>query len=257
MAAVKKGAPAPSTALKKWDEELAKYAENKAKEEASVSLGKFFSVKSGVLSFNGNVIPGNKMNVVVLDSILENHLYEDAYDPDSPASPVCFAFGREDKDMAPHEKSLKPQNETCKGCPHNEWGSADKGRGKACKNVRRLALVPESAVEDADALDAEETAYLKLSVMNVKGWAAYVQNLSATLKRPPFAVVTEISVVPDAKSQFKISFKYVESINNSDMLDAILKKVKVTEETIGFPYQAMEAPPPAKPNKFTAKGGRR
>ena len=260
MAIVKKAAPAskaPGTALRKWDEELAKYASAKKEEEASVALGKFVSLKSGVLSFNGNAVAGNKMNIVVLDSVLENHYYTEAYDSDNPASPVCFAFGRADGEMAPHEKSSEPQHDTCKGCPQNEFGSAEKGRGKACKNVRRLSLIPEDAIESPEGVAEAEVAFLKLSVLNVKGWAGYVQQLESTLRRPPFAVVTEISVVPDPKSQFKVNFKYVESVPDA-MIEALIAKVEGGKDGIMFPYTAMEAKPapPAKPNKFT-KGARR
>lgn len=242
----------PGTAVKKWDEELAKYAAKKAEEESSVALGKFISLKSGVMSYNGNNIPGNKISVVVIDSVLENHYYEDAFDPDNVSSPVCFAFGRDADEMVPHEKSPKLQAPKCAGCIRNEWGSAERGRGKACKNVRRLALVTEDVAENATTMDEADIAFLKLSVTNVKGYAAYVQQLATTMKRPPFAVVTEISVQPDPKSQFKVSFKYVESINDSALLDSILKKVKATEESIMFPYAVTERENvPPRPNKFT------
>lgn len=31
----------------------------------------------------------------------------------------------------------------CNSCPYNEWGSDEDGRGKACKNMRRIYILPE------------------------------------------------------------------------------------------------------------------
>jgi hypothetical protein len=49
--------------------------------------------------------------------------------------------------MGPHpsmqaDANFQPQSDLCKTCEHNQWGSADKGRGKACQNRRRLTMIP-------------------------------------------------------------------------------------------------------------------
>lgn len=35
------------------------------------------------------------------------------------------------------------QQRDCATCPHNQWGSDEDGRGKACKNMRRIYILPE------------------------------------------------------------------------------------------------------------------
>ena len=230
-------APTKSTAVTKWDEELAKHAAMAAGIEASVQTGSWISTKGGRMSYNGQEVKGNKMNVIILDHILENHYYTARYDPDNPASPVCFAFARSDDDMSPHEKSSDPQSEACHGCPQNEWGTADTGRGKACANIRRLALIPEDGMED---VSAAQVAYMKIPVTSVKGWAGYVNNLSTVMKRPPFGVITEISVVPDDKTQFKIQFKLVEKIEDGEALGAIMERRAAVESELMAPYSPME-----------------
>lgn len=255
MATVKKpAAKKPGTAVAKWDEKLAAKAHAAKKTEASVSTGSFVSMKGGVLSYMGNAVPGNKLNVIVLDAIMENHLFEGAYDPSTPQSPVCYAFGRDEDDMAPHEKVEEPQADHCKGCPHNEWGSADTGKGKACKNVRRLGIITEDTLDGgAEAIMDAEVAFMKLPVTSVKAWAGYVNQLAATNK-PPLAFVTEINVVPDAVSQFKVQFKVIEEIDDGDLLGALLDKSEQVEQLIAFPYQAIEASAaPAKPARGKAK----
>ena len=230
--AAKQQKPAATKAVATWNDRLAKYAEDVASTEKSG--GRFVSVRNGVLTFGGNAVPGNKMTVVVLDHIRENHLYTEKFTPESPVSPACFAFGRSDDDMAPHENSSQPQSNACLGCPANEWGSADQGKGKACKNIRRLSLITEDGMED---IDSAEIAYLKIPVTSVKFWAGYVQQLKNQLQRPPFAVVTEIGVVPDANSQFRITFELVQAIEDEAVLDALIKRREAGEEDLKFPYE--------------------
>lgn len=243
MATAKKATASKTTAIVKWDEALAARAQMAKKAEESVSTGSFISLKSGVMSYNGNPVPGNKLDVVVVDAILENHYFDGAYDPNTPQSPSCYAFGRDEDEMSPHEKVDEPFSEKCKGCPNNEWGSADTGRGKACKNVRRLAVIPADALDGgAEGVEEAAIAYLKVPVTSVKAWAGYVNQLAAANK-PPLAFVTEISVTPDAGSQFKVNFKAKESIEDGELIGALLAKAGVVEQTIAFPYQPVEEAP--------------
>lgn len=244
-------APKPKNQVNKWDAQLAALAQTSAvAEESALGGGAFVSTKGGRLSFGGAPVPGDKMNVVVLDSVLENHYYDVAFDPDNPASPVCFAFGRDEKTICPHDGAPEPQHTQCKGCPLNEFGTDERGKGKACANVRRLALIPESGLEDIEGADV---AYLKVPVMSVKNWAGYVTQLATTLKRPPFAVVTEVSVVPDDKSQFRVQFKFVREITDSQELGELIAKNEVVQGQIGFPYQAVESEEVKKPQRGTKK----
>jgi hypothetical protein len=239
------GGKKPGTALAKWDEALAARAKIAKKAEASVATSEFLSLKSGQLTFRDNAVPGNKMNIIVLASRLENQFFEGEYDPAVPAVPICFAFGQEEETMAPHEKSENRQNPTCADCQWNVFGTAEKGRGKACKNVRRLSVIPASCLDEGTpaAILDEQSAFLKVPVTSVRGWASYVQQL-ATMNLPPLAFVTEISVTPDPKSQFKVNFRAIERIEG-DLLGALLERADKAEKLIETPYIAMDAPAPA------------
>ncbi len=238
---------APKAQLNKYDEELAAFAAQYAgMEDGSTGSLQFISTKGGRLSFNGGEIPEGRMNIVVLDHVLENQFYSDAYDANNPASPVCFAFGTSDKEMKPHEKASEPQADACHGCPMNEFGSAERGKGKACKNIRRLAIITEGDLED---IENATVAYLKVPVMSVKNWAGYVQQLGNVLKVPPFAVVTEVSIVPDPKSQFRLQFKMVEQITDKAQVKALIAKREGIQQELRTPYQVFgaaeeEAPAP-------------
>src|ERR1017187_7596078 len=143
--AVKKQA---GTAMAKWDETLSRLAQESTQVVAGLAGGGNFVKTRGGLSYKDAPIPDNKMRVIVLDHVLCNTYYEGKFDPDDPTIPVCYAFGTNAHLMAPHEDSEKAQSKQCEGCPQNEWGTADVGRGKACKNGVRLALMVEGDLDD-------------------------------------------------------------------------------------------------------------
>lgn len=233
-----------STAVANYADRMAAMAADAVEQEKSVSTGSFLSFKSGRLSYQGNVIKGDELDVIVIDSILENCYYPSGYDADNPGSPVCYAFGRDDKSMAPHPDSAEPQSDTCANCPQNEFGTAEQGRGKACKNVRRLALIPADA-ETPEAVQSAEIAFAKIPVTSVKGWASYVRGLSTLEKKAPIGVVTRIGVVPDDKSQFKVTFQKMDDVPD-ELMPALIDRYDAGRDNIGFPYpQPSEAP--AKP----------
>jgi hypothetical protein len=250
-----------STAVANWDEELAAQAKAAAAMEESTATGSFFGLRAGQLTWNDSPLPGNQMAVIVLDHVLENIFYDGAYDPDTPQSPDCFAFGRIEKELTPHSAAVEngtSQCEQCHNCEKNEFGSADVGKGKACRNVRRLAMISAGTInaktdeatltEDPDDIDSAQLGFMKLPVMSVKGWAAYVKQLAGALHRPPHAVFTKVSVVPDPKSQFRVVFECLGEVPN-ELLGAIMKRHNEAKETIEFPYTPRDpnAEPPEKP----------
>lgn len=253
---------AKGTAVANWDEELAKLAQESAKMEENVAGGAFFSIKSGQLSWQDNPLPGNEMAVIIVDSILENVFYPDEYDMDNPQPPSCFAFGRDEKTMAPHASVLESgheENSICSGCPNNEFGSADKGKGKACKNTRRLALLPAGKFlkdgsfefnDDIEHYEDTEVGYMKLPVTSIKGYASFVKQVANTLNRPPFGIVTRLSVVPDSKNQFKVLFEPLMNVPN-ELIKVIMDRHKEVASTIDFPYQVNDEE--EKPKKSAKK----
>lgn len=229
----------PGTDIARYDEELAKLAELSSGIEASVGLGgNYIKTRGGQLEYNGGIVPGNKMNVIILDHVLENAFYPERFDADSPQSPTCFAIGRDDDEMAPHEESEDPQHDACKSCPMNQFGSADTGRGKACKNTRRLALLPEDALEEG--IEDAEVAFIKVPVTSIKNWAGYVRQLKDTLRKPPLGVVTELSLSPDPKTQFKMNFKLIGTIDDGEAIGELIEKRKTVDGALTAPYQKIE-----------------
>jgi hypothetical protein len=248
-----------TTALAKWDEELAKQAQVAAGMEQGTGTGQFFSLKAGVLAFAGSPFPGNELACVIADGVLENVYYEGKYVEGVANAPKCFAFGRDEAAMEPHEVCVKAktaQCDACRECRMNQWASAETGKGKACRNSRRLALIPAGSfdaqgrlelIEDEEHYRGAELAYLRLPVTSVKGYAAYVKQLAATLKRPPHGVITRVKVVPDQQTQFKVVFSAIQPVPDA-VMGVIMQRHAEAAEVISFPYPAWEgaAKPAAK-----------
>jgi len=253
--AKKEIAAAPKQGVNKWEEQLAALAQDAAAvEQTSANV---ISFRNGKMTFKGVDVPGNKMNVVIIASVHENAFYPGRFDAANPQPPVCYAFSEDGKDMAPHEDSSEAQSSACQGCPNDVWGSANTGRGKACKNIRRLQLITEDDLED---VVGAETAVAKIPVTSVKAWGNYVNQCATVMKRPPFALVTEISCVEDQDDQFHINFKCVGQITDDDTLQQLLERHGKAVAELMTPYPAPQAPAPQKALKGAAgvgKAGRR
>lgn len=256
--AKKKVTKAAGTEMVAWDEELAKYAAESVASEANAGSGlKSFSLKAGVLAFDDTVMAGNQMAVVVLDHVLENTYYEDAYDPDNPTPPTAYALGRDEKTIAWSEDSdPRWAGELCQDSEINQFGSADKGRGKACRNLRRLLVIPAGTInkktgefeliEDEEHFDEAAPAFLKIPPTSTTNWSMYVKQLNGALRKPPFAVVTLIKVVPDAKTQFKVTFEALEELP-LEMMETLVRRHKEAAELIMQPYNMEREEPQEKP----------
>lgn len=246
--------------LARWDEALAKLAKESAAQVAGLGGGQFFSIRAGTLSVNGSPIPNNEMAVVVLDHVLLNAHYGAEYDSENPMPPVCYAFGRDAATMAPHEAATKKASAQCKGCPNNEFGTAEKGKGKACKNTIRLACIPAGtmsngrfeAFDDPEAFSSAQVAYLGLPPTSIGAWGAYVKSLAGALKRPPFGVFTKVKVVPDPKSQVKVTFELLGPAP-SELVGVLMKAHDAARENIVFPFperEVSEKEPTKKKRRF-------
>lgn len=258
MAARKK----TGTEVANYDEELAALAGQSATLTDSGGGGKFFSTRAGVLQFDDTPLPGNQVCAIVAAWCLENVFYEGAFDADNRTPPTCFAFCKnpdEKDEMGPHEKvyeddAFEAQSEACSDCPKNEWGSAETGRGKACSNRRRLAILPAGTytsagrnggyelelIEDEEHFRTADAGFLKIPVMSGKGFDNYVKDVAEQFKRPLFAVYTRIYLTPDPKSQFKVNFELIEPVTDNAVLAALMDRYKRLHDEIDFPYVPFE-----------------
>lgn len=234
-----------------WEKQMKAAAQMYKSAEANTGGGKWISFKGGVMSFDSAAIKDNKIDVVVLESMHENALYEGAYDPNSPSAPICFAFsdsmdslkpGEDASElelrMKPHKDSAKPQSPTCHGCKWNEFGTADTGRGKACKNLRRLALLHVDYLKKPEAIKSAPIAFAKIPPTSCGGWAGHVKKIANVLEKPPYAIITTMSCRPDTKTQVKVEFEVTGEIKDRAIGSAVFLRHKEAYGLLDQPYTA-------------------
>jgi hypothetical protein len=265
----------PGTALTLWEQEMAEAAVAQASNEKPIGFSSSINFKSGFMTIDGNPVKDNTLDVVILAVVHENQFYTEKFDSDKIQTPACYAIGLDDETMAPHPESADKQGDEegkCANCEHNKMGSADTGRGKACKNVRRIVCVPADALESVEALEAAEMRTAKIPVTSVRNLGKYMRDkLKDELKRPTWGVVTNMTSGPHKKYQLEVTFEFVELISfTQELYDAVKKKAAeaqerllaatypkfAEEQTIAPPARGARAPkyqkpadPPAKPSR--------
>ncbi len=221
-----------------------------AKEAAAVerpNLSKI-SLKAGVVSYAGQPVKDNRLPCVILAASYKNALYKGRYDPNNIVNPHCFSLAEADENMVPDDVVSNPENATCDGCPQREWGSdPNGGRGKACKESRRLVLMPASVLEAEDPIKAireAELAIMDLPVMSVKFYSQYVNILAGSIGLPAWAVVTDVFTKPDPKSQFVVQFQGIKPAGGDDVIDALeaRRKEATRISLIGYDSSAEDVP---------------
>ena len=245
-----------------FDPEWAKKLADAAKETQAneQTQGNFFGTRAGVLTFGGQPVTNNRMNVVVLASVHENAWFAKGFDPSNPVSPECFAFSKDGINMVPHPNVTTAQATACDACPKGQWGTATNAqgqptKGKACKQQRRLALMAGGNLASAADVDKGVVGILRVPVTSVKAWSLYANKL-ALLSVPPFAAITEVACVPDQHTMFRFEFTLQGYVTDPAVLGAITKRAEAEKLALQIPYpknepKAAAAPAQASgPSKF-------
>ena len=161
---------------------------------------------------NGDSNPG-PLTVVILDFIYMNSYFVGAYDPKKPARPVCFAINRviKQKDgtpvAAPSAAAPEPQGENCETCPKFQWKSGPNGKGKACKQQRRLIVC------SPDAKTVEEVMTIYVSPKALTNFDGYMTKLVNAGFDSPLQITTDISFDPNQTYPL-LQFKACQSHGN-------------------------------------------
>lgn len=239
-----------SQALALYDEELAKLAQETADQEANTGGSSWISFKGGQLKIGDARMPDDRMAVVIVDHIFENAFYTTDYDPENRSVPGCYAFGKDEKEMTLHEESPEPQGDEenqCKGCPQNQWGSAPKGRGKACRNMRRIAMVQAGTIDgdgnfepfDEETLRSQELIYARIPPTAITGFATYVKSLNTNLKKPPLGVVTQLSCEPSDDTMIAINTQLIDPVDNS-WIPHLMELRKAAQQVLFKAYEKQD-----------------
>ena len=172
-----------ATALTNYEEQLMKEMAN-VKASLSQPSSNKISTKGKMFTLpDGTTNPG-PMQCIILDWISYNSYYEGVYDPANPQAPVCWALNKVLDDLQPSPNCPTPQAESCKACPKDKFGSH--GKGKACKNVRRLIVVAPDATIESNAMT------LEVSPGAIRTFDNYALGVQRTLNTLPIRVITSI-----------------------------------------------------------------
>lgn len=250
------------TAVVTYDAKRAAAAQAYVTQTRAPPQGDILSIKGGLFQLGEDSL-GDQICVTVLNSIWENTYFKGKYQEGVPQAPTCYAYGRTLEEMAPHPsmqehpEQFVPQNMDCATCPMNEWGSAETGKGKACQNRERLALIPagqytprpKSRDMDLDLFDGTtqegvqhfrdaDALVLKLPVTSVGNWNEYVRKLAA-MGQPPFGVATRIYIEKHPKFQYTVEFEMIDIIAD-ESFDVLSQR----HEALGGDVMAQPYSPP-------------
>lgn len=113
--------------------------------------------------------------------------YKDSYEDGSNEKPDCWSTNGVTPDAAaPHK-----QSKTCATCKHNVFGSSRSGKGKACQDSKRIAVVP---AEDTSGEAWGGPMLLRIPPASLKELPALQNKLNAVGGIPYYAVVTRLSL---------------------------------------------------------------
>lgn len=185
-----------------------------AKVNDTVGGGTTARIKTGGKKFAFSDDPDTKMEgpipVIILGWISENMYYGGGvYDEKNPSPPVCWALNEIPDLLAPSDKPLDKQADSCNVCPMNEWESGI-GKSKACKNMRKLAVVRANSVGEDDPIFA-----LSVSPTGLKEFDGYVRKLGQKNVMPAM-VITELSFDED-RAYPSLKFRHVEPNNGIEL----------------------------------------
>jgi hypothetical protein len=232
-----------------WADRLAKHAVAAAALETPDILN--ISFRGGHMTLDGVSVPNSDLDCVIITSSFENQYFdpEIPFDPDNLQNPICFAMSVDGEEMAPDASSPKIQhNGPCSDCWAAQWKSDPvRKKGKACKEKRKLMILPASQMINGGIKKAS-MAMASLSPTNVSLWSDYVNYLLNTYQRPPFAVLTTISVRPHPKKQLEVTYKCKGMVGDEHLSD-IMDRIPGAQKIMTRPYEGK----PDDPTKATTE----
>lgn len=216
------------TDLSRIDADLAERARNIQKQiSAPESRRITVDQKTGELLGPGGLSLGDEVRIVVIDFCTTKRYFDQPYDSNNPNAPACMAIGDVIADMAPEEGVPAPQSDLCRNCWANKWESDAKGKGKACKETRDLAVVLADELEDPDY--EPEMYVVSCSPTSLKAFDAAAVKVHQLFNGPPIkAVMTMRS--KSVENYYNLSFSNIDA---NPYLERVYPLLSETADLLG------------------------
>jgi hypothetical protein len=202
--------------------------------------GKKFAIgddKIGDTDDNGKVT--NRLTVAILAGIFDNSYYDRAYNADVVTPPACFSLYHDIEDAVRDDLSPTPISDNCKDCALNQFESAAIGKGKACRNGRRILV---ATIYDG-RVNLASLGIINISPTALRNFSKYVKAITVVKKLPLWAVSTTLSFDEDlAYPSLTTSFN--GALHGLD-IEVIAKRLPEFEQTVAVPYDVSGYEPPA------------
>lgn len=249
--------------------EVAEIWKTQQAEDAQISQGsgipQKLSIRGGIFASGEEELGVGPLYFWILARCRVNAYYDPSipFDPKNPQNPLCFTMYADKAQAAtaaPHEQSERPQCESCINCPHDAWGSAKRrdgsaGKGKACQNRWRLALLPALTFTDGkaewappDYLSTAPFYALDLPVTSGKPFEEYTEGMLKATKRPGFAYASALTIKPHKDFQQIMQFDSGNFIpDDPAYLGVLTARHLEAKSRIQFPFFKAEKPAEAMP----------
>lgn len=222
-----------------WEEQLEALAkEDRSTFQSGVPRITVGVDKNGTLSFkaDGNDV-GQEITFATVDSAWCKQWYGKPYVPGQSATPDCYAFGHREKGLVPHANVPEKQSDACDGCQHNKFGTANVGRGKACGDKPRLAVIFGHDTKEAKRASMYQLDIPAASIRNYNEYLTTLGDLSPHGNVRECLTKARAQMRPGAKGH-EIKFFFVEVLPE-EAVKAILARGATAYEQLTQPFPVL------------------
>jgi hypothetical protein len=201
----------------------------------------------------GKAIP-HQIDVIIVDMLpgVSREYYASDYDPENQTLPDCWS----NDGKTPDAKATNKQADSCAQCRMNVDGSASRGKGKACRFKRRLAVLAEGdPTGEVYQLSVASKSLFGKSSGPTYPFESYCKYLKSNGEAPD-TLVTRVAYDLDADT-LTLNFREVRFLTEEEeaMVDAAYKDPETKRYTQLTPAEvdgvktqparmAIAAPPP-------------
>ncbi len=191
-------------------------------------LSKIKALSDGLLEDESDpdAMPVKELDGVIIFGQKQKAWYEQEYDPSNPRKtpPECYSHGS----VVPDSHAAKPQSKDCKSCKHNKFETAKMGKGKACRDLRRLFLLRNVTPGEESLMPKQ----LNVTPTSLKNFDDYLSKLTDYGFSIDEVITKVVGTRKNRDDKYLVySFQRVKAFNEDVAEEAqVLRNVKALRE---------------------------